>query len=56
MNDSWEEMLSKTATSWHWDKSPGTSVFESMYYQYACHANFVMLKDAWNLEPTRPNV
>lgn len=62
VNYSWQEVLSLTPVSSLWNKAYGTSVYWSMYDQYACHANFVLLKPEWNLgliwniEPSRPNV
>lgn len=52
----WSETLEKTPVSVHWDKSPWTSIYNSMYNQFICHAQYVLLKDKWNLEPTRADV
>ena len=52
----WAETLIRTPASVHWDKTPWTSVYNSMYNQFLCHAQYVLLKDKWNLEPTRANV
>ncbi len=58
VNNSWQEVLNLTPVSSLWNKAYGTSVYWSMYNQYACHPNFAALvgKFPWNIEPTRPDV